>query len=98
MITAAMTARGDDAGLLMLLGDTALSEQDFEGAFDAYARAAAAAPDDGRAQLMAGWCALELGRMAEARRHLAAATRFPGQAEAARGLLARVGEGGGARF
>ena len=98
VIAAAMTAHGDDAGLLMLLGDTALSEQDTDGAYEAYARAAAAAPDDGRAQLMAGWCALELGRTAEARRHLAAATRFPAQAEAARGLLGRVGEGGSAQF
>lgn len=93
VIATALSTRGEDAGLLMLLGDTALSEQDTEGAFEAYARAAAVAPDDGRAQLMAGWCALELGRTAEARRHLAAATRFPAQAEAARGLLGRVGDG-----
>ncbi len=91
VIAAAMSARGDDAGLLMLLGDTALSEQDFDGAYEAYARAAAAAPDNGRAQLMAGWCALEAGRTTEARRHLTAATRFAEQAQAARGLLGRVG-------
>jgi predicted Zn-dependent protease len=87
----ALAARGEDAALLSLLGEVALAAEDHAGALDAFARAAAADPDDGRAALMAGWCALELGREAEARRHLTAAAAFADQAEAARGLLGRLG-------
>ncbi|MFO7607899.1 MAG: tetratricopeptide repeat protein [Candidatus Krumholzibacteriia bacterium] len=87
----ALAARGEDAALLALLGEVALAAEDHAGALDAFARAAAADPDDGRAALMAGWCALELDRLGEARRFLSAAAAFPEQAEAARGLLGRLG-------
>jgi len=40
---------------------------------------------------MMGYCALELEREAEARRHLEKAAEFPGQAAGARSLLGRIG-------
>ena len=48
-------------------------------------------PDFGRGWLMMGYCAVELGREDEARRHLERAAEFPEQATSARNLLSRVG-------
>ncbi len=90
VLEAALAARGDDASLFSLLGDVNLADQDLESALSAYAQAAALAPGDGRAQLMAGWCAFDLGRDAEARRFLTAAAGFEDQAASARSLLSRL--------
>ncbi|HPF69498.1 MAG TPA: tetratricopeptide repeat protein [Candidatus Krumholzibacteria bacterium] len=86
VLTSAL-ASGEDAGLRALLGDAWLADGDHAPALDAYARAAGADPAAGRARLMAGWCALELGRTAEARRWLQEAVRFDAQAADARRLL-----------
>lgn len=83
-------AGSEDALLLTLLGDTRLAASDPAAAAEAYARAAAADPADGRARLMAGWCWLEAGRPAEARPWLEDAARFADQAATARGLLERL--------
>jgi Flp pilus assembly protein TadD len=64
---------------------------DYEAALTAFGRATDLDPDFGRGWLMMGYCATELGRRDEARRHLEKAAEFPNQASGARSLLGRVG-------
>jgi tetratricopeptide (TPR) repeat protein len=87
------TALGEQetVGLWSLLGDLEYLDEDFEAALTAFGRSCELDPDFGRGWLMMGYCAIELGREADARRHLEKAAEYPGQAASARSLLGRVG-------
>ena len=81
----------ENLGLWSLLGDLEYMDDDFEAALTAFDRATDLDPEFGRGWLMMGYCAIELGRPDEARRHLEKADEFPDQASGARSLLGRVG-------
>jgi Flp pilus assembly protein TadD len=72
------------------MGDLEYLDEDFEASLKAFSRACDTDPDYGRGWLMMGYCALELGRDAEARRHLEKAAAFPDQQANARSLLGRI--------
>ncbi|MEN8005850.1 MAG: tetratricopeptide repeat protein [Candidatus Krumholzibacteriota bacterium] len=77
--------------LWSLLGDLEYMDEDFEAALKAFGRACALDQDFGRGWLMMGYCAIELDRPGEARRHLNKAAAYPGTEAGARSLLDRVG-------
>ena len=81
----------ETVGLWSLLGDLEYLDQDFEAALKAFGRACELDRDFGRGWLMMGYCAIELDRWGEARRHLNKAATYPGQEAGARSLLGRVG-------
>ena len=87
------TALGEQetVGLWSLLGDLEYLDEDFEAALTAFGHSCEVDPDFGRGWLMMGYCAIELGRQDEARRHLEKAAEYPGQAAGARRLLGRIG-------
>ena len=84
----------ETVGLWSLLGDLEYLDKDFEAALTAFGRSCEVDPDFGRGWLMMGYCAIELGRQDEARRHLEKAAEYPGQAAGARSLLGRIGPSG----
>ena len=81
----------ETVGLWSLLGDLEYLDQDFEAALKAFGRACDLDQDFGRGWLMMGYCAIELDRQGEARRHLNKAATYPGTEASARSLLGRVG-------
>jgi tetratricopeptide (TPR) repeat protein len=81
----------ETVGLWSLLGDLEYLDGDFEAALTAFGSACDLDQDFGRGWLMMGYCALELGRETEARRHLNKAAEYPGTEASARSLLGRVG-------
>jgi tetratricopeptide (TPR) repeat protein len=83
-------AEKETVGLWSLMGDLEYLDEDFEASVKAFSRACDTDPDYGRGWLMMGYCALELGRDAEARRHLEKAAAFPDQQANARSLLGRI--------
>lgn len=84
-------AEKETVGLWSLLGDLEYLDGDFEAALTAFGSACDLDQDFGRGWLMMGYCAIELGRDVEARRHLNKAAEFPGTEANARNLLGRVG-------
>ena len=84
-------AEKETLGLWSLLGDLEYLDEDFEASLAAFDRATSIDSGAGRAWLMKGYCALELGRDAEALSHLEKAAGFPDQSAAARSLLGRIG-------
>jgi tetratricopeptide (TPR) repeat protein len=87
------TALGEKetVGLWSLLGDLEYMDGNFEAALTAFGSACDLDQDFGRGWLMMGYCAIELGRETEARRHLNRAAEYPGTEASARNLLGRVG-------
>jgi Flp pilus assembly protein TadD len=83
--------RKETVRLWSLLGDLEYLDEDYEAALTAFDRSCELDPEFGRGWLMMGYCALELERETEARRHLEKAAEFPGQASGARSLLSRIG-------
>jgi len=83
-------ATAPSARLWSLLGDLRYLESDFAAAQAAYARCAELDPESGRALLMQGYCAFELGRRQEAVGLLEQAAAFAEQAEPAGRLLTRL--------
>ncbi len=81
----------ETVGLWSLLGDLEYLDGDFEAALTAFGSACDLDPDFGRGWLMMGYCAIELGRETEARRHLNKAAEYPGTEANARSLLGRIG-------
>ncbi len=92
VLQAALAAR-PTRGLWALLGDLEYTVEDYEAGLAAFRSSTALDPEFGRGYLMMGYCALELGREAEARAHLARAAEFAAQKETARALLGRLGAG-----
>jgi tetratricopeptide (TPR) repeat protein len=87
----AALAEKETVGLWSLKGDLEYLDEDFDASLAAFTRACEIDPAYGRGWLMMGYCALELGRDAEARRHLERAAEFPDQQTNARSLLGRMG-------
>ena len=84
-------AEKETVGLWSLLGDLEYMDGDFGAALTAFGSACDLDQDFGRGWLMMGYCAIELGRETEARRHLNRAAEYPGTEASARNLLGRVG-------
>ncbi len=80
----------ETVGLWSLLGDLEYLDEDFEAALTAFGHVCELDPDFGRGWLMMGYCAIELGREADARRYLGKAAEYPGQATTARNLLGDI--------
>jgi len=76
--------------LWALKGDLEDTAEDCAAALEAFRQGTILDPEFGRGYLMMGYCAVELGQDAAARRHLARAATFPDQATAARGLVDRL--------
>jgi len=76
--------------LWSLRGDLDYHAEDFAAALEAFSSSCRLDPEYGRGWLMMGYCALELGRNEEARRHLQKAAGYPDQAAGARVLLQRL--------
>jgi len=76
--------------LVSLLGDIHYMRHEYAAAMDAYARLADMGDDSGRAWLMQGYCALELGRREEALNLLGRASNYEQQADMAQLLLQRA--------
>ncbi|HPF69226.1 MAG TPA: tetratricopeptide repeat protein [Candidatus Krumholzibacteria bacterium] len=83
-------ARSRTPRLVGLQGDIHYLRHEYEDALDAYAALAALGDDTGRAWLMQGYCALELGRRDQALDLLARASNFAEQAEMAQLLMQRA--------
>jgi tetratricopeptide (TPR) repeat protein len=73
--------------LYSLLGDLYYLQQDNQEAYDAYKQCVALDETYGRAYLMMGYCALELGETSDAISRLERALDFPDYAESAQQLL-----------
>ena len=76
--------------LISLLGDIQYLRKDYEAAMAAFVRLSELEPERGRAWLMQGYCALELGRKDEALDLLARASNYEDQAEMAQLLIQRA--------
>lgn len=76
--------------LWSLLGDIHYLRQEYAEALAAFQRVNAEGDETGRAVLMQGYCALELGRCDEALDLLARASTFPDQEEMAQRLIQRA--------
>ena len=83
-------ASGESVRLLALLGDLNYSEDKFQAARQAFSRCVELDSQYGRGWLMGGYCSLELGENAEARKSLQKAAEFAGQEKLARELLNRI--------
>ncbi len=76
--------------LWSLVGDLNYMEEDFEGAYHAFQDSARLDPQDGRAYLMMGYCALQLDNKKLAAEALEKAKGFPKQRRVAEEILTRV--------
>jgi tetratricopeptide (TPR) repeat protein len=81
-------AEEPSARLWSLKGDLHYMEQDYARSYDAFGKCAELDPQNGRAYLMMGYCAIEMARYDEAIAKLELAAGFPEQEETAL-LLAR---------
>lgn len=76
--------------LWSLIGDVHYLRQEYADALEAFAKVAADGDETGRAWLMQGYCALELGRRSDALDLLARASNFPEQQDLAQRLIQRA--------
>jgi tetratricopeptide (TPR) repeat protein len=76
--------------LWSLVGDVHYLRQEYAEALAAFGHVAAAGDETGRAWLMQGYCALELGHRSEALDLLARASTFPDQQDLAQRLIQRA--------
>lgn len=76
--------------LWSLAGDVHYLRQEYAEALEAFARVAADGDESGRAWLMQGYCALELGKRDQALELLARAAAFPEQQDLAQRLIQRA--------
>ena len=76
--------------LWSLLGDQHYIDENYAESHAAYQKCVELDPEFGRAYLMMGYCALELGNLTDAINQLEKAARYPDQAETAAALLARA--------
>ncbi len=83
-------AAGETVRLLALLGDLNYSEEKYKAARLAFSRCVKLDAQYARGWLMGGYCSLELGENAEARKSLQRAAKFAGQEKLARDLLKRI--------
>ena len=83
-------ANSEDTHLWSLIGDVHYLRQEYAEALDAFSRVSAAGDETGRAWLMQGYCALELGRRSQALDLLARASTFPDQQDLAQRLIQRA--------
>jgi tetratricopeptide (TPR) repeat protein len=86
--------KGPTVRLWSLLGDLHYMQKDYQQAYRAFQKCAELDPEYGRAHLMMGYCALEMGNVGEAVPHLQLAVNYPQQEQTARALLKRVAEAG----
>jgi len=82
--------RNETPTLVSLLGDIHYMRRDFRSAKVAYERLGEMDPDNGRAWLMRGYCALELGEKDDALDLLATASSYRDQSEMAQMLIQRA--------
>lgn len=82
--------RAPTTRLWSLAGDVHYLREEYAAALDAFARVAADGDETGRAWLMQGYCALELGRRDQALELLARAAAFPEQQDMAQRLIQRA--------
>lgn len=80
----------NDTRLWSLVGDVHYLRQEYADALDAFRRVAEAGDETGRAWLMEGYCALELGLKSEALDLLAKASSYPEQQDLAQRLIQRA--------
>lgn len=78
------------ARLWSLLGDVEYSRENYQAAFNAFTSATELDPGQGRNWLMAGYCAMETGKLADAKTALQRAKEFPNQKQNAIELLQRI--------
>lgn len=83
-------ARDATPRLWSLLGDMHLLEQSYEDAYFAYEKSSAMDGSRGRPELMMGYCSFELGRIADAERHLERAAGFEDSGKVASDFLAKI--------
>lgn len=83
-------ARRPTADMWGQLAGLYYEKENFEQARKAFENAALADPKNGRAQLMTGYCALQLDRLTEARNAFERAARFPQQHAEAEKLIAYI--------
>jgi tetratricopeptide (TPR) repeat protein len=76
--------------LYSLLGDMYYMEENYALAYQAYQQCSELDPGQGRAILMMGYCALEMGRFEEAVSQLELAADFPELEQTAKSLLKRA--------
>ena len=62
----------------------------YQEAFDAFTSATELDPEQGRNWLMVGYCAMETGKLADAKTALQRAKQFPNQKQNANELLQRI--------
>jgi tetratricopeptide (TPR) repeat protein len=89
-ILKAALERAPTTRLWSLAGDVHYLREEYAAAFDAFAHVAAEGDESGRAWLMQGYCALELGRRDQALELLARAAGFPEQQDMAQRLIQRA--------
>jgi tetratricopeptide (TPR) repeat protein len=82
--------RAPTTRLWSLAGDVHYLREEYAAALDAFAHVAADGDESGRAWLMQGYCALELGRREQALELLARAAGFPEQQDMAQRLIQRA--------
>jgi len=82
--------RKETPTLVSLLGDIHYMRRDYNSALAAYQRLGRLEPDNGRAWLMQGYCALEMGDKEEALDLLATASGYTDQSEMAQMLIQRA--------
>jgi len=79
-----------NAKLWFMLAELFYEEERFDEAYNAFKQSASLNPQDGRAFLMMGYCAIENGKKTEARKAFQKAYRFPKQRKVAEKLLKQI--------
>lgn len=90
LVLRAALERAPTTRLWSLIGDVHYLRQEYADALEAFGKVAADGDETGRAWLMQGYCALELGRRDEALDLLARASGYPEQQDLAQRLIQRA--------